>query len=186
MKKLFLLICSLCLILSFICACKENETYDYSHDWYLVEECNVSTITYSSSQPWFDGEILVCTSTAQLKNFINLDLDYDDQFFASDSLLLVQFAYAYGEGNIAFEVLTSHDSKLYPVFSFATQAVVGNDKRYRLYIIEVSDTLLSSYETGNILVLNNYYWGMAYVLNDNSKYHRGFKGVFDYYNQNDG
>ncbi len=160
-----------------------DDPYDYSKDYYLVEESEEGLISGKSSQIWFDNEMILCTSVSELELYVDDVSNYSDDFFTSKSIILIQFAYASeDEGNINFEVLTSYESKLYPIFSFAhNEDVSDSNKRYLLFSVEVDNSLTSKYELGNILVVDNYFSNMTYVLNDDSKYHKGFKGNFFYY-----
>lgn len=196
-KKFIIFLCAVIAMLTFILApacmpdTQGGEDIDGAENiaWYTREDDWDAGLVFgvSSDEAFTDRQV------TKVENNLSLNYDWltDEQkqyycggdFFRRNRLLLVQFKYCTGEGNIEFSELTTHENKFYPVIYYEHQGEPQNDVHYMIFMIEISVTLSRANYEGDVLVIDETANKSTYVKCSDSRYHRGVDGMFGGYPQ---
>lgn len=120
-----------------------------------------------------DEDIDIENIESYLTKYYYTDLEYSEEFFETNVILLVAFTYTSSDSNIEFRDIALKGDKFYPIFE--TSSPIKDETSclnmfHNLYVIECSRDVLN-YEYGQTLALNRR------DVNCGSYYHNGIKTV---------
>lgn len=117
---------------------------------------SISNINYFNISNSIMNDSLILIDSLNKLNEYNITHNYTNEFFDNSSLLLIQFQQASSETNIKLDDLCIiNDKYLCPIISLDSNEVNTDDFLYDLFIVEISNDLLSEVVVGDIFVENN-------------------------------
>ena len=132
-----------------------TEAYVADFSGYQTVDFNNHNILYHAScSSWIDSEMLQIESMDELEESqINLQLEYDTDFFAANSLLVLQFCHSSSEQIVEVTKLIINDGKICPVITINSTENISTDINYSLILVELPKGELS-HPPGQFYVIN--------------------------------
>lgn len=121
-----------------------------------------------------DEDIDIENIESYLTKYYYTDLEYSEEFFRANVIMMVLFTFASSDKDIEFKDIAIKGGKFYPIFETSSPKRGGYqtcDTMKELYVIECSRDVLN-YEFGQTLALNRN------DVNNGSAYHDGIRTVF--------
>lgn len=162
-KRLSVLMILITVSTVILAACYNNSSQTDVDNIGLVEQ-KYDTVPFynpqirveNSAEQFMRQDIVLISSLEDLEQLnLTLDSQYDESFFVSKNLVLIQFTHADGEKVNHLTALAIKDDMLCPVITIDSQENLGTVIYYTLMSAEVKKTD-SPTEVGDIMIINTF------------------------------